>query len=53
MRKAKPRAIIRHMDAATGVLSGAPTVRGIYNFAVRATDSFGCTGQRPYQILVN
>jgi FG-GAP repeat protein/putative Ig domain-containing protein len=41
------------LNAATGVLSGAPTARGIYNFVIRATDSNGCVGRRQYQIIVN
>jgi large repetitive protein len=41
------------LNAATGVLSGAPTARGIYNFVIRATDNNGCVGQRQYQIIVN
>ena len=41
------------LNAATGVLSGTPTTRGIYNFVIRVTDNNGCVGQRPYQIVVN
>ncbi len=41
------------LNAATGVLSGTPTARGIYNFVIRVTDNNGCVGQRPYQIVVN
>lgn len=41
------------LNAATGVLSGAPTARGIYNFVIRATDSNGCVGLSAYRIVVN
>jgi hypothetical protein len=41
------------LNAATGVLSGAPTARGIYNFVIRATDNNGCVGWRQCQIIVN
>ncbi len=41
------------LDASTGVLSGAPTRRDTFNFVIRATDSNGCVGRRPYRIVVN
>ncbi len=41
------------LDVATGLLSGAPTARSAFDFVIRVTDSNGCTGQRPYRIVVN
>jgi hypothetical protein len=41
------------LNASTGVLSGAPTSRDTFNFVIRATDSNGCIGRRPYRIVVN
>lgn len=41
------------LDAATGVLSGAPTRRDTFNFVIRATDRNGCVGWRQYRIVVN
>jgi large repetitive protein len=41
------------LDASTGVLSGAPTASGAFNFVIRATDSNGCVGRRAYRIVVN
>jgi len=41
------------IDASTGVLSGAPTSSGTFNFVIRATDSNGCAGRRMYRIVVN
>ncbi len=39
------------MDAASGVLSGAPTARGAFNFTVRATSN-NCFGEQAYSLLV-
>jgi hypothetical protein len=41
------------LNATTGVLSGTPTARNTFNFIIRATDSNGCDGRRPYRIVVN
>jgi len=35
-----------------GVISGTPTVVGIYNFTITATDANGCTGSHDYTIIV-
>lgn len=35
-----------------GLLAGTPTTPGLFSFTIRATDSFGCTGSRPYTIAV-
>ena len=41
------------LDGATGGISGIPTTSGPSNFTITATDTFtGCTGFRPYSILV-
>jgi len=36
-----------------GLLSGAPTAFGTFNFSVRATDANGCQGTRAYSWTVN
>ncbi|MBI2841271.1 MAG: putative Ig domain-containing protein [Acidobacteria bacterium] len=41
------------LDPATGVLSGTPTASGVYDFAVTATDSLGCTGSQVYAVSVH
>ena len=42
------------LDQATGGISGIPTTAVPSNFTIRATDTFnGCTGIRPYSILVS
>ena len=38
--------------SAAGVLNGTPTATGTFNFTVRATDSNGCTGDRPITLVV-
>ncbi len=38
--------------SSSGLLSGAPTASGTFNFTVRATDNNGCTGERSYTLLV-
>ena len=35
-----------------GVLSGTPTVTGVFNFTVTATDALAFTGTRPYALTV-
>ncbi len=39
--------------ATGGVLSGVPSVTGMFSFTVTATDSGGFTGGQPYTIIVN
>lgn len=39
-------------DAATGVISGTPTAAGFFGFAIRATDSNGCSSEWTYSITV-
>jgi FG-GAP repeat protein/putative Ig domain-containing protein len=41
------------LNTSTGVLSGTPTSRNTFDFVIRATDSNGCIGRRPYRIVVN
>jgi hypothetical protein len=36
-----------------GVLSGTPSVAGLFNFTVRATDANQCTGERQYTVTIN
>jgi len=38
---------------AVGLLSGTPTVVGIFNFTVQATGASGCTGTRAYTLTIN
>ncbi|MES2672321.1 MAG: putative Ig domain-containing protein [Pseudomonadota bacterium] len=40
------------LNAATGVLSGTPTVTGVFNFTVRATDALAFTGTRVYALTI-
>jgi hypothetical protein len=37
----------------SGVLSGTPTVNGSFYFTVRATDSFGCIGEKRYFLYIS
>ncbi|HKV39207.1 MAG TPA: putative Ig domain-containing protein, partial [Blastocatellia bacterium] len=39
--------------SSTGVLSGTPTQTGTFPITVTATDSNGCTGSRPYTVVIN
>lgn len=39
--------------SSSGVFSGTPASTGTYNFNVRATDSFGSTGDKAYSLVVN
>ena len=39
--------------SSAGVLSGTPTVSGVYTFTVTATDSSGCTGSQNYSLTIN
>lgn len=41
------------LDLNSGVLSGAPTQTGLYNFTVQATDSDGIAGIQSYSLQVN
>lgn len=36
-----------------GILSGIPTLAGNYSFTIRATDSTGAYGDRPYTLQIN
>ena len=38
--------------SAAGVLSGSPTLAGVFNFVVTATDVNGCTGNQAYSLTV-
>ena len=39
--------------SAGGLISGAPTASGTYNFTIRATDGFAFTGDRFYTLVVS
>ncbi|GEM_PF-1984241 len=41
------------LDQASGVISGAPTTTGMFNFMVRATGANGCTATKPLSININ
>jgi hypothetical protein len=40
------------LNPATGLISGATSLPGIFNFTIRATDSLGCVGARPYTLAI-
>jgi hypothetical protein len=40
------------LNAATGVISGVPLQTGLFSFTIRATDSQGCIGARPYTVTI-
>ncbi|MBI1765507.1 MAG: putative Ig domain-containing protein [Acidobacteria bacterium] len=40
------------LNAATGLLSGAPTTNGSYTFTVTATGFGGCQGSRSYSLVI-
>lgn len=40
------------LNPATGAITGTPGTAGLFNFTVQATDSTGCSGSRPYSILI-
>ena len=39
--------------SSAGVLSGTPAAAGTFNFTVAAADAIGCSGSRPYTLVVN
>lgn len=41
------------LNSAAGLLSGTPTVFGVFNFTVQATDAGSCTGTRGYTLTIN
>ena len=41
------------INAATGAVTGTPTVAGTYTFTVTATDSLGATGSQSYVVSIN
>src|SRR5581483_6042281 len=41
------------LDSSTGVLSGTPTVNGVFPITVKATDSNGCFGTSNYTLTIN
>ncbi len=34
-------------------LTGTPTATGVFNFSIKATDSFGCSGTRAYTVVIS
>jgi len=40
------------LNAATGVISGTPTVSGTYNFTITLTDSYGVSDSKSYSINI-
>ncbi len=42
-----------NLNAATGLLSGSPTVVGVFNFTIQALDANTCPGTRAYALTVN
>ncbi|HSP15269.1 MAG TPA: putative Ig domain-containing protein [Thermoanaerobaculia bacterium] len=41
------------LNASTGVLSGTPTVNGVFLITVQVTDTNGCFGTSPYTLTIN
>lgn len=41
------------LDPLTGIISGVPTVAGLFNFTVTATDLNGCTGEGQFEFRIN
>ena len=41
------------LDSSTGVVSGVPTVVGVYNFAVQVSDANSATDTKSYSIEIN
>jgi hypothetical protein len=39
--------------SAAGVLNGTPSVAGIFNFTIKATDNGGCMGTQTYVLTIN
>ncbi len=40
------------LNAATGAITGTPTVAGTFSFTITATDTNGCVGSRAYSIVI-
>jgi hypothetical protein len=40
------------LNPATGLISGVPLQAGLFSFTIRASDSSGCTGARPYTLTI-
>ncbi len=40
------------LSSSTGAITGTPTAFGTFNFTVTATDANGCSGSRPYSIVI-
>ena len=41
------------LNATTGVLAGAPTQAGTFQFTITATDANGCTGSQTFRVVIN
>lgn len=41
------------LNPVTGAITGTPTVAGLYNFTITATDNVSCPGSRPYTMAVS
>jgi hypothetical protein len=41
------------LNSQTGVISGAPTAAGVFNFTIRASCANACTGARAYTVTIN
>jgi hypothetical protein len=40
------------LNSATGLINGVPLQPGLFSFTIRATDSSGCIGARPYTVTI-
>ena len=41
------------LNAATGAITGTPTVANTFNFTITATDTVGATGSTAYSVTIN
>lgn len=47
-----PAGLFLTSNPVTGVISGVPQQPGLFNFTIRATDTNGCIGERPYTMAI-
>ena len=40
------------LNSSTGLIDGTPSAAASYNFTITATDTSGCTGNKPYTVII-